>query len=95
MTKIGSAPELSNEAAGMIIDKVIQMPKQKSSDDDPFVTLTQDEKAHWKVRMKIRTALNNIDTSRKLTELVSALEEEMNILRSIPCDLRFLIQWRP
>jgi hypothetical protein len=27
--------------------------------------------------MKIRTALNNIDTPRKLMELVAALEEEM------------------
>jgi hypothetical protein len=75
--EIDSAPQLSDEAAGRIIDKVIQMPKQKSSDDDPFATLTQDEKARWNVRMKIRTALNNIDTPRELTELVAALEEEM------------------
>jgi hypothetical protein len=27
--------------------------------------------------MKIRTALNNIDTPRKLPELIAALEEEM------------------
>lgn len=75
--EIGSAPELSDEAAGKVIDKVIQIPTQKPSKDEPFVALTRDESARWKVRMKIRTALNNIETSRKLAELVVALEEEM------------------
>ena len=48
-----------------------------SSTDELFEELTRQEKAHFSVRMKIRTALNNFEDGQKLPTLIAALEEEM------------------
>jgi hypothetical protein len=66
--------------ADRIVSNVLVMPppdKPEQVHDDPFVPLTREEKQHFAVRMKIRTALTNIEPDRKLSELLQALEEEM------------------
>jgi hypothetical protein len=51
--------------------------KREQVHDDPFVPLTREEKQRFSVRMKIRTALTNIEPDQRLSVLIAALEEEM------------------
>jgi hypothetical protein len=56
----------------------MQSPNQRELiQNDPFVSLTRAERKHFAVRMKIRTALANVELDRKLSALIAALEEEM------------------
>ena len=63
-----------------IVSNVLVMPptdQREHNQDDPFVPLTREEKQRFAVRMKIRTALTNVEPDQKLSTLISALEEEM------------------
>jgi len=59
--------------AQQMLGRVLEMPAPGA----PKVKLDRTEKIRWAVRMKIRTALTNVEPSAKLTEFVAALEEEM------------------
>ena len=68
------------EEADRIVSNVLVMPptdQREHIQDDPFVPLTREEKQHFAVRMKIRTALTNVEPDQKLSTLIAALEEEM------------------
>ena len=68
------------EEADRIVSNVLVMPppdQREQVQDDPFVPLTREEKQRFAVRMKIRTALTNVEPDQKLSTLISALEEEM------------------
>jgi hypothetical protein len=72
--------EIGAEEADRIVSNVLVMspPDQRELvQDDPFVLLTREEKQHFAVRLKIRTALTNVEPDQKLSTLVAALEEEM------------------
>jgi len=75
---LATSKKLDSAATERILKDAMQKPKPRAVIDElPFLPLTAGEKARWKIRMKIRTALNNIDTPRKLQEIIAALEEEM------------------
>jgi hypothetical protein len=66
--------------ADRIVSNILVMPapdKREQVHDDPFVPLTREEKQRFSVRMKIRTALTNIEPDQRLSALIAALEEEM------------------
>ena len=68
------------DEANRIISNVLVMPlpvQREHGHDERFIPLTREEKQHFAVRMKIRTALTNVEADRKLSELLKALEEEM------------------
>jgi hypothetical protein len=72
--------ELDLEEAERILSNVLVMPSPKHQEldaDAPFIKLTREEKQHFAVRMKIRTALINVEPGQKLSALIAALEEEM------------------
>ena len=71
---------LDADEANRIISNVLVMPppvQREHGHDERFVPLTREEKLHFAVRMKIRTALTNTENDRKLPVLLQALEEEM------------------
>jgi hypothetical protein len=71
---------LDADEANRIISNVLVMPppvQREHGHDERFVPLTREEKQHFAVRMKIRTALTNTENDRKLPVLLQALEEEM------------------
>ncbi len=71
---------LDADEANRIISNVLVMPlpvQREHGHDERFIPLTREEKQHFAVRMKIRTALTNVEADRKLSELLAALEEEM------------------
>jgi hypothetical protein len=47
------------------------------TDDSSSEPLTKAEKQRFAIRLKLRTALTNVPSGRKLAELIAALEEEM------------------
>ncbi len=71
--------EIDADEANRIVSNVLVMPpaQREHIQDERFVPLTREEKQHFVVRMKIRTALTNIEADRKLSVLLAALEEEM------------------
>jgi hypothetical protein len=71
--------EIDADEANRIVSNVLVIPpaQREHIQDERFVPLTREEKQHFVVRMKIRTALTNIEADRKLTVLLAALEEEM------------------
>jgi len=75
--EVASAGRLSDSKAREIVVDALERTSKKSSTDGLFEELTREEKAHFSVRMKIRTALNNFEEGQKLPMLIAALEEEM------------------
>ena len=68
------------EEANRIVSNVLVMPspdQREHIQDDRFVKLTREEKQHFAIRMKIRTALTNVEPDEKLSAFIAALEEEM------------------
>jgi hypothetical protein len=66
--------------ADRIVSNVLVMPSPDQREQvqvDPFVPLTREEKQRFSVRMKIRTALTNIEPDQRLSAIIAALEEEM------------------
>jgi len=76
-TSLASNSPLDAAAAEKIIKDSMRQHKHTTDVEGPFLPLTAEEKRRWKIRLKIRTALNNIQASQKLSELLAALEEEM------------------
>lgn len=74
---IASDVALDAAATEKIIKEAMRKPKVPDDIDSPFIPLTSEEQRRWAIRLKIRTALNNIPTNQKLMELLAALEEEM------------------
>jgi hypothetical protein len=71
---------IDSEESEQIVSKVLVMPslsQGRQIQEDGFIPLTRAEKERFEIRMKIRTALNNIKKDQKLQELIAALEEEM------------------
>jgi hypothetical protein len=72
--------DIDEEKAERIVTNVLIMPSPAEREqlrDDPFVPLSREEKQRFAIRMKIRTALTNIEPDLKFVELIAALEEEM------------------
>jgi hypothetical protein len=72
--------DIDEEEAERIVSNVLVMrsPNQRELvQDAPSVSLTRAERQHFAIRMKIRTALANVEPGKKLSALIAALEEEM------------------
>lgn len=93
--KLNPDEDLNSDQAEELLDNAIHQPRNEESEDDRFVALTKDEKARWKIRIKIRTGLNNFEPRRKLTELMAALEEEMFDVWGETDEVMVLITPRP
>ena len=67
--------QLFGERVVGILNNVVEMPhrSKKEKEDE----LTPEERKHWKRRMKIRAAVNDVAEDKKLKVLIEALEEEM------------------
>jgi hypothetical protein len=94
-TAVASAGPLSVLKAKEIVVDAIARISKKSSTDGLFEGLTKEEKAHFAVRMKIRTALNNFEEDQKLPNLIAALEEEMYQVWGQTEPITITIQPRP
>jgi hypothetical protein len=72
--------DIDEEKAERIVSNLFVMPSPAEREqlrDDPFVPLSREEKQRFAIRMKIRTALTNIEPDQRLSALIAALEEEM------------------
>lgn len=70
-----------NMTKAMAKEKVMNAVQSSSEKSDKLKKkqeLSKEEKEHFKIRMKIRTSLNNIPNPQKLAKLIEALEEEMH-----------------
>jgi hypothetical protein len=79
-TSLASVTHLDDRSAKEIVEEAVHGSSHKASTDELFVDLTTAEKTLWKIRLKIRTAVNNIEKPRKLSSLVAAIEEEMFVV---------------
>lgn len=93
--ELASVGRLSDSKAKEILMNAIQRTSKNSSTDELFEELTKEEKAHFKIRMKIRTALNNLEAEEKLPELIAALEEEMYVVWGETSPITITITPRP
>jgi hypothetical protein len=76
----GGQNDIDAEEAERIVSNVLMMPspgQREFIQDDSFVKLTREEKQHFAIRMKVRTALTNVEPDQKMSALIAALEEEM------------------
>jgi hypothetical protein len=65
------------DAQALVSEEISKLRSAKQQTALPKVELDKADKRRWEVRLKIRTALNNIPNDAKLDELIAALEEEM------------------
>lgn len=77
--------------ARRLMGKVLQMRKGQAVKD----ALDKAEKLRWTVRIKIRTALNDVEQDAKLTELLAALEEEMHDVWGVTKPITVTIMPKP
>jgi hypothetical protein len=67
--------QLFGERVAEILGNVVEMPRRSKKQRQN--ELTPEESKHWKRRMKIRTAVNDVVQDKRLQVLLDALEEEM------------------
>lgn len=77
-TETTAAMRLTEATAKEMVMKAVQSSSEKSDKLKKKQELSKEEKEHFKIRMKIRTSLNNIPNPQKLAKLIEALEEEMH-----------------
>lgn len=77
-TAVAESPDVARidaETAKQLVSNVLEMPKREQDQDNK---LTPEEKELRQIRLKIRTALTNIEPDQKLSKLIEALEFEMH-----------------